>query len=70
MQLIAKWARQEEDLLIVVHSLLSLHLLAQQKEWIVPTLQEEVSAAATHNLEEVRGFASQLQEAWTFKSEA
>ncbi|MEA4834059.1 MAG: hypothetical protein VB133_02815, partial [Anaeromusa sp.] len=70
VQLLAKWARQEDDVLIVVHSLLSLHLLAQQKEWIVPTLQKEVSAAATHNLEEVRGFAAQLQEAWTFKSES
>ena len=70
VQLLAKWARQEDDVLIVVHSLLSLHLLAQQKEWIVPELQKEVLAASTHSLEEVRGFAAQLQEAWTFKSES
>lgn len=64
VKLLSQWARTEEDVLIIVHSLLSLHVLAQQKAWIVPALREEIEAARQHAQTEVREFARQLGEAW------
>ena len=59
--LLGTWIENAEDEQIIINSLYSLHILAQQKEWICPIFTEKLQSGMKHTSLLVREFAEKIQ---------